>query len=208
MSQPIEEKVVVKIYGNGMGWSFSQKDFAGLGSRKAVDMALLRLTNKTTIRRVIRGIYDYPRYSELLDKEMGPDIHQVARALARKFGWRIQPSGPAAMNLIALSTQVPSQYLYQSDGPDRTYEIGRTSIQFKHGALKEAGFRHDESGLIVQALKALGQVHITADTIQTVRQWLPTEKRSRVLKDTERVTGWVFAAIKRICQEEAVPERT
>ncbi len=65
-----------------MGWSFSQKDFAGLGSRKAVDMALLRLTNKTTIRRVIRGIYDYPRYSELLDKEMGPDIHQVARAFA------------------------------------------------------------------------------------------------------------------------------
>ena len=208
MSQTIEEKVVVKIYGSGRGWSFSQKDFAGLGSRKAVDMALLRLTNKTTIRRVIRGIYDYPRYSELLDKEMGPDIHQVARALARKFGWRIQPSGPAAMNLIALSTQVPSQYLYQSDGPDRTYEIGRTSIRFKHGALKEAGFRHDESGLIVQALKALGQVHITADTIQTVRQWLPTEKRSRVLKDTERVTGWVFAAIKRICQEEAVPERT
>ena len=203
MSQPTEEKVVARIYGNGRGWSFSQKDFAGLGSRKAVDMALLRLTSKATIRRVIRGIYDYPRYSELLDKEMGPDIHQVARALARKFGWRIQPSGPAAMNLIALSTQVPSQYLYRSDGPDRTYEIGRTSIQFKHGALKEAGFRHDESGLIVQALKALGQVHITADTIQTVRQWLPTEKRSRVLKDTERVTGWVFAAIKRICQEEA-----
>ena len=203
MSQTIEEKVVAKIYGNGRGWSFSQKDFAGLGSRKAVDMALLRLTSKATIRRVIRGIYDYPRYSELLDKEMGPDIHQVARALARKFGWRIQPSGPAAMNLIALSTQVPSPYLYRSDGPDRTYEIGRTSIQFKHGALKEAGFRHDESGLIVQALKALGQVHITADTIQTVRQWLPTEKRSRVLKDTERVTGWVFAAIKRICQEGA-----
>ena len=203
MSQSLKKQVVAKIYGNGRGWSFSQKDFAGLGSRQAVDMALLRLTNKATIRRVIRGIYDYPRYSELLGKEMGPDIHQVAKALARKFGWRIQPSGPAAMNLIGLSTQVPSQYLYQSDGPDRSYEIGRTSIQFKHGALKEAGFRHDESGLIVQALKALGEVHITADTIQTARQWLPPEKRSRVAKDTERGTGWIFAAIKRICQEKA-----
>lgn len=203
MAQTIEDKTLARIYGNGRGWAFSPNDFADLGSRSAVDLAMHRLTNKSTIRRVIRGIYDYPRFSELLEKEMGPDIHQVALALARKFGWRIQPSGAAAMNLIGLSTQVPSQYLYQSDGPDRGYEIGKTSIQFKHGALKEAGFRHDESSIVVQALKTLGENHITSDTIDHVRQWLPEASRPKVLKDTARVTHWVYAAIKQICREEA-----
>jgi hypothetical protein len=201
MPQSTEKQLVARIYGNGRGWAFSSKDFLDLASRNAIDMALIRLTSKSTIRRVIRGIYDYPRYSELLEKEMEPDIHQVARALARKFGWRIQAGGAAAMNLIGLSTQVPSQYVYQSDGPKRSYEIGNTSLNFRHAALKESGFRHDESGLTVAALKTLGEANITDDTIDQVRQWLPDAKRAQVRKDTERVTGWVHDAIKKICHE-------
>jgi hypothetical protein len=203
MPQSVENKVIARIYGNGRGWSFSPKDFLDLGTRKSVDMSLIRLTDKSTIRRVIRGIYDYPRYSELLEQEMGPDIHQVAKALARKFGWRIQASGAAASNLLGLSTQIPSQYIYQSDGPDRSYEVGSTKLQFKQTALKEIGFRLDESPLIVQALKTLGEEHITSDVIDHVRNWLPSDKRVRVLKDTERVTGWIYAAIQQICCEEA-----
>jgi hypothetical protein len=202
MSQPISKSVLAKIYGNGRGWSFSQKDFAGLGSQKAIEQSLLRLADKATIRRVIRGLYDYPRFSKLLNQEMGPDIHQVAMALARKFGWRIQPSGAAALNLIGLSTQVPGQYVYQSDGPDRSYQVGKIDLQFKHGPLKEAGLKHPESAVIVQAIKALGENQITAEVIQSIRDWLPEPKRAKVLRDTQRVTAWVFAAIRAICEEQ------
>ena len=167
-------------------------------------MALNRLVELGTIRRVMRGIYDYPRFSELLQQPLAPDAHRVAQALARKFGWRIQPDGAAAMNLLGLSTQVPSQYVYQSDGPDRTYRIGKTSLIFKHTALKEIGFKHEESALIVQALKTLGEERTTDSTIQVIRDWLPAAKRGKVLKDTERVTGWVYAIIQRICREQAV----
>ncbi len=80
MANSTEKQALARIYGNGRGWAFSQKDFADLGSRKAIDMALMRLTDRGTIRRVIRGIYDYPRHSDLLKKQMGPDLHQVARA--------------------------------------------------------------------------------------------------------------------------------
>jgi hypothetical protein len=44
----------------------------------------------------------------------------------------------------------------------------------------------------------------TDSAIKTIRDWLPTAKRAKVLKDTERVTGWVYAAIKNICQEQGV----
>jgi len=200
MTKTIEKQVISRIYGTGRGWAFSAKDFSDLGRS---DMALLRLAEKSTIRRVIRGIYDYPRYSDLLEQEMGPDIHQVAKALARKSGWRIQASGAAAANLIGLSTQIPSQYIYQSDGPDRAYAIDNTDLQFKHSALKEIGFKLDESALIVQAFKMLGEEHITPTVITQTRTWLDAAKRSKVLKDTERVTGWVYAAIKEVCREDS-----
>jgi hypothetical protein len=109
------------------------------------------------IRRVIRGIYDFPRSSELLGRQLGPDLDQVAQALARKFGWRIQPGGAAAQNILGLSTQVPSEVVYLSDGPNRRYTIGKTTLEFKHTALKEAGFKLRESSIIVHALKSLGQ---------------------------------------------------
>ena len=138
MSQSIGKQALSRIYGHGRGWAFSPNDFHDLGR---VDMALIRLIESETIRRVFRVIYDYPRFSELLNQELAPDIHQVAQALARKFGWRIQADGTAAMNLIGISTQVPSQFVFQSDGPDRNYKVGKTSILFKHTALKEIGFR-------------------------------------------------------------------
>ncbi len=123
-------------------------------------MALKRLADEGTIRRVMRGIYDYPRYSDLLKQNVAPDIHQIAQALARKFGWRIQADGASAMNLIGLSTQVPSQFNFTSDGPSRTYEVGKSKLSFSKTSLKESGFKYPESSLIVQALKALGEERI------------------------------------------------
>lgn len=199
MTKSVEKQALARIYGHGRGWAFSAKDFADL---ERVDMALSSLAKKDTIRRVIRGIYDYPRYSELLKQRMAPDIHKVAQAQARKFGWRIQPSSPAAANIIGLSTQVPSQYIYQSDGPTRTYKIGKTELKYKHSALKEIGFRHDESAIIVSAFKAFKENQVSSRMIKKVRDWLPTEKRPKVLKDTERVTEWVYAAIKEVCRED------
>lgn len=150
--QSVETNILRKIYGHGRGWAFFQKDFSPLASREAVDLALHRLEKKGTIRRVLRGLYDYPRFSELLDQQLSPDIDQVACALARKFGWHIQPSGAAALNLMGLSTQVPGRYVYLSDGPARTYEVGKTELVFENTALKEAGFKLHKSALIVQGL--------------------------------------------------------
>jgi len=200
-SQSVDKKVVARIYGKGRGWAFSPSDFVDLGSREAIYTALHRLERKGTIRRVLRGIYDYPRYSELLRETLGPDIDEVARALARKSGWRIQPSGAAALNLVGLSTQVPGRFVYRSDGPSRSFEVGKTTLAFRQGALKEAGFRYPESGVIVQALKALGEDRITDDTIEQLRAWVPEVRRAAVEKDTRKATGWVYATVRRICEE-------
>jgi hypothetical protein len=201
MRQTIENKMIYRVRGKGGGWAFSPHDFLDLGGRPTIDSALHRLAQRGDVRRVIRGIYDYPRFSPLLEQQLSPDMDQVARAIARKFGWRIQPSGATALNLLGVSTQVPSRAVYLSDGPDRSFKIGKTTLAFEHTALKEAGFKLKESGLIVQALKSLGPDQITSEVISEIRAWLPASLRAKVLADTKTATGWAYSAIQRIAQD-------
>jgi hypothetical protein len=201
MHQSIENQILNRIYGKGRGWTFSPADFADLGTRSTIDSTLLRRSREGVIRRVIRGIYDYPRHSKALGGPASPNVDRVAHAMARKFGWRIQPDGATAQNLLGLSTQVPARVIYLSDGPDRLYALGKTALEFKHTALKEAGFKLPESRLIVQALKAFGEDQITPKIIAHVRRQLPLALRRRILLDTKTATGWVYAVIQEIAKE-------
>lgn len=201
--QAIEQKILSRIYGRGRGWAFTKTDFvAGFGEAN-IHQALSSLTRAGTIRRVCHGVYDYPRYSELLGQTLSPDVDQVAQALARKFNWRIQPSGDAALNLLGLSTQVPARWEYLSDGPGREYVLGSTTLAFRKSALKDAGFNLRESGLLVQALKALGRERVDAKVIARLRAWLPAKQREAVLRDARAATGWIYQFIKQICAEES-----
>lgn len=203
--QAIELKILSRIYGRGRGWAFTKTDFvAGFGEAN-IHQALSTLARAGTIRRVCLGVYDYPRHSELLGQALSPDIDQVAQALARKFNWRIQPSGEAALNLLGLSSQVPGRWIYLSDGPSREYAIGedgRQVLAFRKAGLKDTGFKYRESGLLVQALKALGKERVDSAVIETLRRQLDPKLRGRILADTRAVTGWVLQIIKLVCDAD------
>jgi len=199
--QSVENKILSRIYGRGKGWAFSSNDFVTEFNRNQVDNALSDLTKDGKIRRVCRGIYDCPKYSILLKQQLSPDFDQVAQALARKFNWRIQPSGEAALNLLGLSTQVPGRIIYLSDGPNRKYPIGNYTLEFKKSALKDVGFKHKESGLIVQAIKALGKDQASKIPIENIRKQLDMSKGNQIIKDTKSVTSWIYDYIKQIYTE-------
>ncbi len=199
--QSVENRIVSRIYGNGRGWSFSKKDFSDIADDGAIRLALMRLTQRGTIRRVMLGIYDYPRFSEFLQETLGADFDQVAHALARKFGWRIQPSGNTALNLLGLSTQVPAQAVYLSDGPSKTYEIGTRELCFKKTALKESGFKYRESELVVQALKELGQKRMDNAVREKLRHAIPSEKWPKLVRDTKSATTWIQEILRKTAKE-------
>lgn len=204
--QSIEQKILSRIYGRGRGWAFTKTDFvAGFGEAN-IHQALSALARADKIRRVCHGVYDYPRYSDLLGQTLSPDIDQVADALARKFNWRIQPSGEAALNLLGLSTQVPGRWVYLSDGPSREYAVGedgRQILEFRKSPLKDTGFKYRESGLLVQALKALGKERVDATVIETLRRRLEPRLCRRILADTRATTGWILQIIKQVCEAPA-----
>jgi hypothetical protein len=204
--QPIENKIISRVYGNGRGWSFCKNDFIDLGSADAIDKALSRLTQSQRIRRIAHGLYDYPRFSDLLQKTLSPDIDQVANAYARKFSWRIEVSGDSALNLLGLSSQIPAQYLYLSDGPSKSYDVMGVALNFKKSSLKDIGFKHRESTLIVQALKALGKEHLTTELFAKIREKIAKESFAKILRDTQGSTGWIYEAIKQICQDDPLED--
>ncbi len=204
----ISESIFYFISGHGRGWAFSSSDLAGRFARQQVDNALSDLAEANKIRRIARGLYDYPSFSDLLQKTLSPDIDQVANAYARKFSWRIEISGDSALNLLGLSTQIPAQYIYLSDGPSKSYDVMGVQLNFKKSSLKDIGFKHRESTLIVQALKALGKEHLSAEVFAKIREQIAKESFAKILRDTQGSTGWIYEAIKQICQSlptESVP---
>ena len=201
--ESIDDRIISRIYGHQRGWIFSKNDFLDIAGDAAVRKALSRLEQKGTIRRVLRGVYDYPRISTLFNEAMGPDMDELASALARKSGWRIQPSKNTALNVLELSTQVPAQSVYLSDGPSKTYEVGNRQLLFKKRSLKESGYKHCESELVVQALKALGKERIDDQVYQRLsKKWTPTFWQ-KILRDTKTAPAWVCDVIRHITKEAA-----
>ena len=198
------EKVFYFISGHGRGWAFSSNDLIKKFDRQQIDSTLSDLVKEKKIRRVSRGIYDYPKYSELLQKELSPDVEQVARAIARKFNWRIEVSGESALNILNLSTQIEAKYIYLSDGPNKSYKLfNDVEIEFKKSVLKDIGFRYKESSLIVQALKSLGKEHISDEIIEKIKEQIEPKMYEKILKDTQSTTVWVYEIIKQICKGDS-----
>lgn len=194
------EKIFNFISKHQRAWAFSSNDLIHKFSRQEIDNTLSDLVKQGKLRRVSRGIYDYPKYSEFLKAELSPDIEQVAHAYARKFNWQIEASGDTALNILGLSTQVVANYLYLSSGPSKKYKLlNNINLEFKKSALKNIGFEYKESSLIVQALNTLGKENITDETIAKIKKQIDKKMYEKILKDTTTSTQWIYDAIKKIC---------
>jgi hypothetical protein len=196
--QHISNKVVSRIYGHGRGWVFTKKDLSDCGGSMAVEKALLRLRKKGTVRLLIRGVYDYPRFSRLFDGPASPEASQIAQAIARKFGWSIYPSGETALNLLGLSTQVPAKYVFYSDGPSKKYDWKGGELVFIKRTIKETSSLSRKTVLVVQALKALGQKNVDQELLSRLTKKLSTKEKSTALREARYVTGWVYDAIQKM----------
>lgn len=199
--QSIENKIFSRIKGSGRGYIFSATDFVDKFNSSTIDWALANLVQSGKIRRLMRGIYDFPKYSTLLEQYLNPEIDKLAYALAKKFNWRIAPSGDTALNLLGLSTQVPGRYIYLSDGPSRQYEFLGNKIEFKKTASKNIGFKYPDSTLLVQALTALGKKNINNNIIQKLKLKIDSKLYDKISSDTKTVNDWVYKIIKQICSK-------
>jgi len=197
MAYSSKDKVLSRIRGKGKGWAFSATDFTVNLPRWKVDRSLADLAREGKIRRIVQGLYDYPKYSDILKREVAPDMHKTAEAIARKYGWRIYPDGNTALNYFGLSTQVVARNIYLSDGPSRKYRIGNRELFFKHTTTKEAT-KYPETALVIQAIKAIGEKQITEEFLSALSQKYSVLQWTRIKNDAAKATGWVYEQISHI----------
>lgn len=188
-----------RIRNSQKGTIFLTSDFIDLASSDAANKALLRLEEAGLIRRILFGVYEYPEYNEFLNEYVEPSADKVAHALARKFGWTIIPCGDTALNLLGLSTQVPSVWLYVSDGTYKEYTYANTTIKFKRTTNKEISKLSYKTALVIQAIKALGKENITNEIINKIAQATTDEEKAQMFVEAKYATSWIYDIIKTIC---------
>jgi hypothetical protein len=200
--QSVDSRILAAIHGRGRGSVFVPTDFLEIGSRRAVDIALHRLARKGTIRRLTRGVYDFPKEHPALGP-LQPSTEGVARALAGRDRTRLQPAGAYAANALGLSEQVPAKAVFLTDGPSRTVKIGPTTIQLRRTTAKNMAAAGRLSGLLIQALRALGKEHVTPERRAHLKRTLPAEKRRELVKDIRLAPAWMHPIIRELAEENA-----
>jgi hypothetical protein len=190
--ESVDSRVLARVQSQEPGWVFTPADFADLGTRTAVATALKRHKADGVIRLLGRGLYDVPRQHPMLGT-LWPSIETVGKALERKDGIRLQPSGAYAANLLGLSEQVPAKVVFLTDGATRSVKVGPTQVTLKRTTPRNMAAAGRLSGMIIQAFRSLGAPHITEDRIARLRKNLPAPERADLLKDLSLAPEWMHA---------------
>lgn len=191
-------KIRDRITGTKKGTIFVPSDFKDIAERNIIKMALSRLCNDNIIRRVMRGVYEYPEYSELLQEFVVPSPDKIAQAIARNYGWTIVPCGDTALNLLGLSTQVTNVWSYVSDGPYKTYEFDNIHLKYKHTTNKEITGISYKTALVIQALKTLGSDKVDDNVIIKLSKGLSNAEKKALLSESQYATSWIYEILKKI----------
>ncbi|WP_299629125.1 DUF6088 family protein [uncultured Tateyamaria sp.] len=193
----ITSKIKQRIAGKGRGAIFAPSDFLDIGTRASVDQALSRLADQGVIRRLMRGLYDYPKQSARFGP-LTPSADDIARAVARKDNQVLQPSPAMAANQLGLSTQVPSNPTYMTDGPTRTKQIGQQVIQFRNASPKTLVGAGQMAGTVFQALRYVGKDSVDDQVIDKIARALDAKDRAQLVKQSKHIPAWMHPVIRQI----------
>lgn len=197
--QSIKNKIINRIYGKGRGWCYTPKNFSDLGSPEAIRITLHRLEKKGAIRRLSRGIYEYPKKHSTIGF-LSPDPDKIAEAISVRDAIRIRPSGAFAANILGLSNQVPAKIVFLTDGSGRRIKIGPREIIFKRTTPRNMAAAKS-SGTLILALKYIGKEQISQDHIKHFRESLSTHIKMKLKKDSIYAPGWICPIIDEIVKD-------
>ena len=194
------DKIMERVAAHQVGrWVCSPTDFLDLGSRGAVDQALLRLVKAGRLRRVGRGLYDVPRFSSVLQRAAPVDLDAAIAALSRRDGIRIMPDGLVAANQLGLTNAVPAKASFVTDGHSRTLKIDGRSVRFRRAGPSVMQWADKPAAPVVQALRWLGP-DAAADprVISTLSSQLPEHVKRDLVQNERNLPGWALPLARSI----------
>ena len=156
-------------------------DFSDLnGNEKVVSRALSAEEKKGNIVRLAKGMYLRPKITRF--GIVYPSVDEMVKAIAHRDKSKVQPCGMTALNMLGLSTQVPTKYTYLTSGSSRKLKLGDRLIELKRSVPKNFVFKTTLGALLMQALKSLGEKNISKQEIVQISKLIDNEKRMEHFK--------------------------
>jgi len=193
----VADKIIKRVRGKGRGWAFTPKDFLDLGTRASIDMALTRLVQADQIRRIGRGLYDYPRLHDKLGA-LTPDADSIAQAVATQSGDKLSASGAQSANRLGISTQVPAKASYATSGQTRVKTVAGRTIALKRSRAPILDGASPDANAVLQLLAHVGKANIDDDIIHRLASQLDDRDFKALRKAQPLMPGWMSDAVLKI----------
>ena len=190
-----------KIISGKIGKIYNATDFVNTYSEATVRKAFQRLEKQGLLVRLANGLYLYPKR----DSKLGivyPSMAEVATQIARKEKLRIIPTGQQAILQLGLSTQVPMNSIYLTDGGPRKIKIGNRLLVFKPTTPKMLALRGKISSLAIQALKTLGKGGINDEILHKLALALRNENIFMAEADAMLAPAWIREIIMNLIKNK------
>ena len=195
MAASVQNKIENKIKSMKRGSIVFPSTFEDIGNVEIVKKSLLRLENKKFLIRLAHGIYLYPKQDKLLG-DLHPSIEEIANAIAERDKARIIPTGITALNKLGLSTQIPMNIVFLTDGAPRSIVVGKRIIKFKKTTPKNLATKGEITSLIIQALKEIGKDNVTNEQLEKIKIHLGREKKEIIEHDAKLTSAWISKLLK------------
>lgn len=197
----LSDRIMRRIKAHGRGTKvFGPADFFDMGNRAAIDQSMSRLTRGGKIRRVARGLYDWPRHSRILAKPAPVNLQSAIAAIAKRDAIRLLPAGMQAANDLGLTTAVPAKTSYCTDGRSRQLVIDGRTVDLKHVGTKRSAWAGRPGAPVIQALYWLGKDCVESDS--RVRNILQRTLTHQVKQDlvrglrTTALPAWMVSVLR------------
>jgi hypothetical protein len=195
MIYTLENKIIAKIKKAKRGTLFFSDNFASFGSTETVRRTLNRLVEKGELDRVSQGIFVRPQIDNIIGK-ITPQIEDIAEAISRRDKAKIVPTGAYALNRLGLSTQVPMNIVYLTDGSARKVKAGNYTISFIRTSPKNVAAIGKISRLAIQALKSIGKDNVSKAEIEHIQNILLNERKAYLEHDLRIAPAWIKEIIR------------
>ena len=150
---------------------------------------LMELTREGVLVRLSKGVYYKPVRTRL--GILYPEVEDVIAAIAKRDHAKILPTGNTAMYQLGLTTQIPMNYEFLTNGAARKLTIDNRTITLKHGVANNFAFKGKLMPVVHQAMRAIGTANIDETMLGQIRSLLQANPEPRTMKhDMQLLPAW------------------
>jgi hypothetical protein len=196
----ISDTILRRIRAKKRGWVFTPKDFIDIAPRNVIDVALHRLVKKKIIRKLDRGIYNFPIIHPMLGA-LTPSPDLIAKAIASKTGDIIQPSGARAANQLGIDMQVPAKPSYLTSRASLKKNISNYPISLRHTKYTSNDKLNPNVINTINALRHLGKGNISPSNIKQINRVLSKKDKLELKKYISKFPDWIAPIILQLTRK-------